>query len=66
MGRRGRNTLRRARDWFHAAMEPAVVRRVSWYAVVVGAILVFINHGDALSNRNVDRGRLNSSTQEGK
>ena len=39
-------------------MQPSVVRRASYYAVVVGAILIFINHGDAFSSENVDGGRF--------
>ncbi|MDJ0786250.1 MAG: nitrate/nitrite transporter NrtS [Myxococcota bacterium] len=35
-------------DWFRIATRGAVVRRALGYAVVVGAILIAINHGDAL------------------
>lgn len=34
--------------WIHLAMSPSVVRRGLAYAIVVGAILIAINHGDAL------------------
>lgn len=34
-----------------------VVRRALGYLVVVGAILIAINHGDALLRGDVDRGR---------
>jgi hypothetical protein len=33
--------------WRHA-LAPSVVRRALGYAVVVGAVLIAINHGDAL------------------
>jgi hypothetical protein len=34
--------------WIRIACEPAVVRRAVAFAVIVGAILIAINHGDAL------------------
>lgn len=41
------------------AMSPAVVRRATGYAVVVGAVLVAINHGDALiGDGHLDATRL--------
>jgi hypothetical protein len=43
--------------WLHLAAEPSVVRRGLAYAVVVGAILVAINHGDALLAGHMDLGR---------
>ncbi len=36
------------REWLRVAAEPAVVRRALKYAVVVGTILIAINHGSAL------------------
>ncbi len=36
------------------AVSPSVVRRALSYAVVVGAILISINHGDALLRGDVD------------
>ncbi len=44
--------------WLALARSPAVVRRALGYAVVVGAILISINHGDAILRGDVDRGRL--------
>ena len=35
-----------------------VVRRALWYAVVVGAILIAINHGDALAQGQLGATRL--------
>ncbi len=46
------------RGWLALASEPAVVRRALAYAVVVGAILIAINHGDAILRGDVTAGRL--------
>jgi len=35
-------------NWIAIATRPSVVRRGLMYAVIVGAILITINHGDAL------------------
>jgi hypothetical protein len=35
-------------EWLRLARSPAIVRRACAYAVVVGSVLVGINHGDAL------------------
>ena len=35
-------------DWIRLASEPTVVRRACFYAVVVGTLLIAINHGDAI------------------
>jgi len=40
------------------ALSAPVVRRALKYAVVVGAILISINHGDALLDGQVGTGRL--------
>ena len=40
------------------ASSPDVVRRALWYAVVVGAILIAINHGDALAHADLDPTRV--------
>ena len=40
------------------ARERGVVLRACRYAVVVGAVLIAINHGDALLRGEVDAGRL--------
>jgi hypothetical protein len=40
------------------AHEPVVVRRALKYAIVVGAVLIAINHGDALLRRELDAVRL--------
>ncbi|HEX2224376.1 MAG TPA: nitrate/nitrite transporter NrtS [Thermoanaerobaculia bacterium] len=45
-------------EWLRTAAEPRVVRRALTYAVVVGAILITINHGDALLRGDVTPGRL--------
>jgi hypothetical protein len=46
------------RDWIAVAREPSIVARASKYAVVVGAILIAINHGDALLAGDLDARRL--------
>ena len=40
------------------ALEPSVVRRALFYAVIVGSILIAINHGDAILAGEVGRDRL--------
>lgn len=44
--------------WLKIAREPAVVGRACAYAVVVGALLIAINHGPALLNGEITRGRF--------
>ena len=44
--------------WVRVAAEPAVVWRACGYAVVVGALLIAINHGPALLAGEFTRGRL--------
>ncbi len=41
-------------EWFELASSGRVVRRALGYAVVVGAILITINHGDALLRGEID------------
>ena len=45
-------------DWFQLALSRPVVRRALVYAVVVGAILILINHGDALLRGEFEPSRL--------
>ena len=40
------------------AFRPDVFKRALGYAVVVGAILIAINHGDAILSGEVSRGRI--------
>jgi hypothetical protein len=44
--------------WLNVAAEPAVVRRAAIYAVVVGAVVIAINHGDTILRSEVGTGRL--------
>jgi predicted exporter len=44
-------------SFFGVAFQRGVVRRALLYAVVVGAILIAINHGDALIAGNVSAER---------
>ena len=46
------------REWLSIACERSVVLRASKYAVVVGAVLITINHGDALLAGELGPGRL--------
>ena len=46
------------REWLALALRGSVVRRALGYAVVVGAVLITINHGDALLAGDVDSRRL--------
>lgn len=45
-------------EWMQIALSPATLRRGARFAVVVGALLIAINHGDALVAGDVDAGRL--------
>ena len=45
-------------SWFEVATSRPVVRRASIYFVVVGSVLIAINHGDALVRGDVDGVRL--------
>ncbi len=44
-------------DWLRLALSPSIVRRGVKYAVGVGAILIAINHGDALLARQIEPAR---------
>jgi hypothetical protein len=46
------------REWLHLACTPAVVRRATKYAIGVGALLIVINHGDAILRGDVTIARL--------
>jgi hypothetical protein len=45
-------------DWLKLAVAPTVVRRALKFAAVVGAILITINHGDAIVRGQMTRGRI--------
>ena len=44
-------------EWLRLATSGPVVRRALGYAVIVGSVLIGINHGDALSRGEIDAGR---------
>lgn len=44
--------------WFDIATRPAVVRRALKYAIIVGTLLIAINHGDAILRGDVSIDRL--------
>lgn len=45
-------------EWLHLAFSPPVVRRALKLAVVVGAILITINHGDAILRGDLPLSRI--------
>jgi hypothetical protein len=45
-------------EWLRLARQPSVVRRALKYAVVVGLILIGINHFDSILRGDVTRARL--------
>ena len=45
-------------EWLRLARDPAVVRRALRTMAIVGAILIAINHGDALLRGDVDGMRV--------
>ena len=45
-------------NWISVASEPRVVRRALGYALIVGSILIAINHGDALLQGELGSDRL--------
>ncbi len=45
-------------EWWRLARSGPVVRRALKFAVVVGAVLIAINHGDAIVRGDVDPMRL--------
>lgn len=46
------------REWLSIACSGPIVRRALKYAIVVGAILIFINHGNAMAAGTVDATRV--------
>ncbi len=45
-------------NWISIATRPAVVRRALKYALIVGTLLILINHGDAILRGDVSIDRL--------
>ena len=45
-------------DWLKLAVQPNVVRRALKFALVVGTILITINHGYAIVHGQVTSGRI--------
>jgi hypothetical protein len=46
------------KEWFHLAFDRTVVRRALWCMLIVGAVLITINHGDALLAGELNGKRL--------
>jgi len=42
------------REWIELATASEVVRRASGYAVTIGALLIAINHADAVARGDID------------
>ncbi len=45
-------------QWFALASSPAVMRRAAKYAVLVGIVLITINHGDAIVRGDIPASRI--------
>jgi len=45
------------RIWIKLALTPSVVRRGLLYAVIVGSVLIIINHSDAILRGEISSGR---------
>ena len=45
-------------DWLTLAIQPNVVRRALKFALIVGAVLITINHGYAILHGQVTHGRV--------
>ena len=50
--------MRRMKETFRLAFQSSVVKRALKYAIVVGLVLITINHSDALLQGHVTRARL--------
>ncbi len=46
------------KQWLVLAMQPKVVQRALKYALIVGIVLIAINHGDAILHGDVNGIRL--------
>ncbi len=48
---------RRMQEWIELAFRPSVVKRALKYALIVGFVLIAINHSDAILSGQITRGR---------
>jgi hypothetical protein len=46
------------KEWLELALDGTVVRRALFCVVIVGAVLISINHGDAIVRGDVTMGRI--------
>ena len=46
------------KQFLRLALQPSVVKRALKYAVIVGVVLIAINHSDAILKGEITRGRL--------
>lgn len=58
LGDRARYSGAHMKEWLQLALQPSVVRRALRYAVVVGIILISINHLDAILRGELTRSRI--------
>lgn len=49
--------MKTCQEWCVLALTPSVIRRGLAYAVIVGAVLIAINHSDAIVRGQVSTGR---------
>jgi hypothetical protein len=50
--------MAKTNEWLDLALRASTVKRALSYAIVVGAVLISINHGDAILRGDITRGRL--------
>lgn len=46
------------KEWLNIALQPSVIRRALKYALIVGAILISINYGDAILHGEIESRHL--------
>ena len=46
------------KEWLRLVSSPSVVKRALGYAIVVGIVLITINHGDAILKGDLSRVRV--------
>ena len=56
--REGYGKTEQMKDWLAMAFTRAVVKRALACMIVVGAVLILINHGDAIFHGDLSRGRI--------
>jgi hypothetical protein len=54
----GKKDVEGSGEWLRTALSPAVSRRALKMALIVGSVLLIINHGDALLSGHISLSRL--------